>query len=262
MNKLKKFFYSLILILLFSFGFFKLYRPNNYLNNFISNLTYPVLFISSKLVSPIKLFYFNFFQNKNLSELLLDLKNRNENLLAENIQLKASNHFIYDVKELVDFAKKYDNKNYLVTQILARRFNTEHYFLVDAGLNSGIEVDMVVVYKNCLVGKVSQVYSHYSKVTLITDSKCKISAYCNEIQAIHEGIGDIHSTNLAFINHLQKVNLNDEVFSSGQGLVFPRGFALGFVKKIEAVEEFYLKIILQPYVDFDSIQYCLILNKY
>lgn len=261
MNKLRKVFYSLILMLFFCFGFFKLYRPNDYLNNYLSNFIYPVLFLENKIVQPIKSCYLNFLQRKNLLQQMSDLKNLNENLLAENIQLKASNNFIDDVKELVDFAKKYNDDNYVVAQVLARRFSAEHYFLVDAGLNRGIEIDMAVVYKNCLVGKISQVYSYYSKVTLITDPKCKISAYCNDVQAIHEGLGDTYNTNLAFVNHLQKMNLNDQVFSSGQGLVFPRGFALGFIKKIEAAEEFYFKIVLQPYVDFNTIQYCLILNK-
>lgn len=242
-----------------------LYFNNKYLNNLVSYIIYPVIIIEHRVFQPfinaIQLFSVSFYEKKDLVNQINSLKDENLYLLAKNVKLQSISNFYNDIKELVEFASKYEPNKFIVCQILAKHFEGQHYFFIDGGINKNIEPDMIVLYKNCIVGKISHVYPYYSKVVLITDVSSKISAYCNNVNSIHEGNGDIKSTFLTFVDHLQRINVGDMVISSGQGLLFPQGYALGIVKEVQADTGFYLKIKVEPCIDLLSLKYCLVLKK-
>ena len=66
---------------------------------------------------------------------------------------------------------------------------------------------MIAVFKDCLVGRVVEVYPYYSKVILITDPTCKVAAICTStnVKGIHEGMLSLTTTKLSFVNHLEEV---------------------------------------------------------
>ncbi|HVX01058.1 MAG TPA: rod shape-determining protein MreC, partial [Candidatus Babeliaceae bacterium] len=151
----------------------------------------------------------------------------------------------------------------IIADIILKQLTPEQqFFLVDAGSHKGITVGMVAVYKNCLVGKVTEVYPFYSKIVLITDSSCKISAFClrTKAQGIHEGENSLDTTHLSYVSNLEAVQEDDLVLSSGEGLVFPRGFGLARVKYVE-LKDFKYTILLQPLVDFHTLTQCSLILK-
>jgi len=53
----------------------------------------------------------------------------------------------------------------------------EKYLLIDIGSNNGVKVNQAAVYSGgMLLGKVTQVYEHTSKVSLLTSSESSINA--------------------------------------------------------------------------------------
>ena len=228
-----------------------------------SCITYPALIVHCHVIDPIKVW---FYQRKTMQELRQKLekiyKERN-NLLAENIALRAAADYFKDVTELITFKAQYEIAYVRIAQILVRHLsNQAHFFLIDVGTVHGIQVDMVATYKNCLIGKVIEVYPWYSKVELITDARCKIAGYCTatNVQGIYEGINNEHQTTLAYVSHLDLVKKGDMIMSSGEGLIFPRGFALGRVTAI-STNGLYHTISAQPFVDLRHIKYCAIIAK-
>jgi cell shape-determining protein MreC len=62
------------------------------------------------------------------------------------------------------------------------------------------------------------------------------------------------------VSHLASVKEAEMVVSSGEGLVFPQGFALGRIKMIEP-DGLYTKIEIEPLIDLLTIDYCMLMKK-
>lgn len=228
-----------------------------------SYIAYPVLYAQRYCVEPVVAWRKH---NKSIDELEQQLSQSRQDygkLLAENVMLSTQIAYATDTQELRDFKARYSSEHMQLAQILARHFSEDsHYFYLDLGSNKGIEPDMIVVHNNCLIGKVTDVYPWYCRVMLITDKSCKVAAYCNETKArgIHEGINQEHNALLKFVSHLAPIQIGDMLLSSGEGLVFPKGFALGKVKN-STTDGLYQQVEIEPLLDFEKLDYCLVLSK-
>jgi len=235
----------------------------SWLNTFASYLTYPVLAFQKSVIEP---WHARATNNQSVSELeakLDHLKNQYQHMCAENISLRVSQKYQNDIYELIDFKQRYNPTFGVIAQVLTKHAADDaHYFLVAAGSQKGVKQDMVAIYKSFLVGKVTEVYPWYSKVSLITDERCKIAAYCEKTNAcgIHEGCNGSRATALKFVSHLDTVEPDELVVSSGKGLVFPQGFALGRIKTVTQEELFHV-IEVEPLIDLLALDYCMIIDK-
>lgn len=228
-----------------------------------SYVMYPVLVVQNSIVSPIK-FYFQKRQTlKECYDLITRLQSERNDLLAQNIQLNAMISYENEIQELVAFKKQYQDAQGVVSQVLVKNFSEQsHYFLIDKGADAAIKPDMVAVYKNCLLGKVVEVFPQYSKVLLITDKLCKVAAYCPHTQAtgIYEGNNQEQIAGMKYVSHLAQVEPDDLVLSSGDGLIFPKGFALGKIKTCNPEGLFY-DVSVELLCDLRAIDYCFVVQK-
>lgn len=227
-----------------------------------SYATYPCLVMQHKFIEPIKIWWQYKHSMHELHDTITQLQNQCDSLNAEIIALRASHAYADDIVEVHEFKKRYEREARIV-QIIAKSFSEQsHHFLVDAGVADGIQQDMVAVYKNCLVGRVVEVYPWYSKVQLITDAGCKVSATCATSHAlgIHRGqqMGD--KTIMQYVSHLDTVKVGDAVISSGEGLVFPQGFALGTIATCQQ-NGLYYAIAVKPALDLQQLRYCVLLAR-
>lgn len=247
-----------------------------------SCILYPFLRVQQLVVEPIMTWSSRSVTIQELEEAVESLQKERDGIVAENIALKAMHYYADETSELRDFNKKYLLSRGRVVQVLARHFSPNNqFFLVDAGTSHGIKKDMVALCCNTIVGKVTQVYPWYCKVCLITDADCKIAALClpalcslggvgppknlkknlkKGANGIHEGINDGLHTVMRYVSHLESVNVGDEVLSSGEGLVFPKGFGLGKVVAVDKGELFYA-ITINPVLDFKTLRYCTLVAK-
>jgi rod shape-determining protein MreC len=236
--------------------------PIDVIHTVSASITYPFLRLQKIIVDPIKKWSSERVTLAELHATIDTLRTEQEATLAENIRLQSTLAYYKDVEELLAFNERYANKGY-VSQILVKQFSSrEHSFLVQGGLTQGITKDMVATYKNNLIGRVVEVYPWYSKVQLITDGACQVAAYCTRTRAqgIHKGAYNNHETLLDFVSHLEKLHVGDLVVSSGQGLVFPQGFALGTIISY-VPEDLYQQVRVKPIVDLLAIKYCTLLAK-
>lgn len=224
---------------------------------------YPILLVQNKIVSPIKSYI---HQRKTMQELESELeaiKFEKEALQAELLALKGTASYHEHIKELLTFKKRYQTETALIGQIIFRCFSPqEHSFLVDQGRKQGVQEDMIAVYNNCLVGRVSDVFPWYSKVLAITDRGCKVAAYCEKTKScgIHVGSNQLELTILEHVSHLSPTRKGDTIFSSGEGLVFPRGFGIGCIKECTK-EGLWHRIMVEPFVNLREISCCTLLHK-
>jgi rod shape-determining protein MreC len=228
-----------------------------------SCLVYPFLRIQQCIIAPIKVWLGRRVTIQELEKIVELIQKENDVLVAENISLKAMRYYADETSELRDFNKRYMLKKGRIVHVLARHFSPNNqFFLMDAGSRHGIKKDMIAMYCNCIVGRVCEVYPWYCKIYLITDAECKVAAMCEQTGAsgIHEGLNDNTHTVLRHVSHLEKITSNSLVLSSGEGLIFPSGFALGKIASVRKGDLFY-SIDVKPILDFNALSYCTLIAK-
>lgn len=251
---------------IFSILFFIFYRVRYLIPGIAEHVgscvLYPFLKMNYYCIEPIKK---KCIESKNiefLNQYIVDLERHNEALRAENIVLKASQSFIDDIQEVLEFKKRYDASSMHTVHILARHCSSDNHFIyVDAGVLSGITIDMIALFNHMIVGRVIEVYPWYSKVQLVTDPACSISVYDMQTGArgIYRGCGNDHGY-MTRVNHLENVCVGDEVFSSGDGFLFPRGYLVGTVDSYEP-NGLYHTIRITHALNINSIQYCVLIGR-
>ncbi len=263
MKNLRTVLYTTIIIGLLFLGVNQLSIKSGILNSASSSILYPFLLLQNKIVTSIKKFFSNSDISADLESLVKHYKKENDYLQSQLIEFYAIKTYAQSIDELREFSERYNFKNYIVSQVLLKNFDSnQHFILIDAGSSKGVKEDMVVINKNCLVGKVSEVNKYYSKVILITDKSCKVAAYCvsNNVKGIHVGQNNLNKSILTFVNHLDDVIKDDLVLSSGEGTIFPRGFALGHISHAHK-ENFNYFVNIKPILDFSDLEYCCIIEK-
>jgi len=227
-----------------------------------SCFVYPFLRIEQYCVQPIKHYFRNRSDYREMQSRCAVLEKAVSNLEEEIISLRSSQLFANDTKELVDYQKRF-NPAYqqLVHIMLVQRTHGAHFMWIDAGSLHGVTQDMIAVHKNCLIGRVITTYPYYSKVQLISDASCNIAVRCQNGNAlgIYQGTGDNDVGYINHVNHLHELVQNDLVFSSGQGLVYPAGFAVGTIESWEPMGVYY-KVQVKLACNVDDISYCYLYN--
>ena len=224
---------------------------------------YPFLVIENTIITPMKKKLYWWRGASELRAVAEQLAHERDELLQKNIALEATLEYLNDCQEAREFKKRYASDQAIIAQVLLKNFSPQgHYFLLGAGRSRGIQENMVAVYKNNLIGRVSEVYQWHCKVVLITDPNCRVSAKCvgTGSPGIHMGSHQLQQTHLGFVNHLAQLKVDDLVISHGKGTVFPRGFALGRIKEYQ-LEGVHYQVVLEPLIDLRTIEFCTIIQK-
>jgi rod shape-determining protein MreC len=250
-------FFSILFVVFFILFHLAFYNESA-LDTFASYVTTPIIKISNAIATPIRYFAKNGSYNTEIVAICEKLQDENHALLLENVKLKALMTYADKSKELLEFQDKYKLEGAILSRVLIKTLtNQEHSFVVNRGSRDGVKLDMIAIYKFQLLGRVSQVFPCYSKITLITDKLSKVSAYTNtnNSHGILEGMNTVNLCKLLYISHLKPVQNDDLVFSSGEGLIYPEGFCLGKITSIRT-ENLCHQIDVTPLMDFNIIEMC------
>ncbi len=256
-------FFALVGTVLGFFCSYLLFAPADVGRIIASYVAYPVVMAQHTCIEPLKTLCSHKRTLVELEQAVTKLEQEKQHVQAQLVAAQATETFAQDTKELREFKSRYACINAVLAHVIMKSVTDQaHFFLIDAGSQKGITKDMVAVYQNHLVGRITEVYPLYSKVTLITDKSCKIAAYCLTTKAIgiHAGLNNDTQCALNHVSHLQQVQLGDTVLSSGEGLVFPRGFALGTVTAC-SVNGMLWEVTTKPLFDIHAIKYCYVLQK-
>lgn len=222
------------------------------------------LLVTGKVISsPFENYFARRRTAQELAARCKELTLEKENALQENVALKASINFIQRSRDVHEFCDRYELKDAILGKVLLSHFGAdEHYMLINRGSSDGVALNMIAAYKFQLVGKVVEVFPSYSKVQLITDKRTKVAAYTNV--GNHRGIvnGEQNSTRcqLTYVNHLAKLEKDDLIISSGQGMIFPEGFCLGKIVDYTTHDLYHL-VTVEPLVDLQTLEFCSLTNQ-
>jgi len=239
-----------------------IYFSPGFIDFAFSFISYPTLVVQSHVMQPIRDFFELRKSREQLEREVVALTSHNTALQEQQTQLLSQINYMHDIKELVDYKKRYQTDHALLAQIIQKTSTPqEHSIMINAGSRKGVSIDMVAVFKNKLVGRVTQVFPCYSKVVLVTDQRCKVAAFCSKTKStgIFEGANS-KNAQLTHVSHLVTVQVGDNVLSSGEGLVFPHGFSLGTVEHAQPNGLSY-DIEIKPSISLADMSYCYVIDK-
>jgi len=132
-------------------------------------------------------------------------------------------------------------------------------FFVDHGRNHGVKRNMAVLTPLGIVGKIIHVYPNSAQVLLITDRESGVGAMLAEthVQGVVKGTGQ-NLCRLEYISKEEAVAVGMRVLTSGQDLLYPKGFPIGTIVSIEPGEYFH-EILVEPAAHLDRLEHVFIL---
>ena len=214
----------------------------------------------------LKSFYMplNTFKNSgdNINNIFYVYRN-NKNLIIENENLKSQlieQKFIrkenIELRNLLN-VKKENSYSFVTAKILSQsNFSFSHSMILSVGLDNNISINSPVIYKNQLVGYISDVGNKSSRVTLITDinSKIPVLVLDKNIKFIMSGDNNNYLKLLNFGN-INLLENGDEVYTSGDGGMYPKGLMVG--KVIKGSEN---QLVIEPSLTIGKLDYLQIID--
>jgi rod shape-determining protein MreC len=141
---------------------------------------------------------------------------------------------------------------------------------IDRGLQDGIQPDMPVATAGGLVGKTVAVTKGESRVLLLSDPTCKVSALVGDSRepGVVAGAAVAFSRQpyleMTYVDRAADIQPGQQVISSGLGGIFPKGILIGTVLQAQLDSEtgMYQDLEVEPAVDLRRVEEVIvILNR-
>lgn len=199
----------------------------------------------------------------------------NEELRAENDELKRIQSEIEVLKEENAWFREFlEIKNFNTSfefadaTVIGRSSGAVHSTVtINRGSLHGIEVGMVVINGDGVVGRVSEIGLVTSEVICITDISSSVGALIERsaLLGIVEGYSRdscrfLYTTG---ITDLSTIEIGDSIITSGKGSIYPYGLKIGVVTDIK-LDDASRSVIatVEPYVDIDEIDRVMIIKSF
>ncbi|MEH0667194.1 rod shape-determining protein MreC [Vibrio scophthalmi] len=185
------------------------------------------------------------------------LRLKNDLLLLD--QYREENHRL---RKLLGSSFVRDERK-VVTEVMAVDTSPyRHQVVIDKGQIDGVYVGQPVANEKGIVGQVTYVSAHNSRVLLLIDSLSAIPVQVirNDIRVIASGDGQMDRINLDHIPISLDIREDDLLVTSGLGGIYPEGYPVAHVASVDrdSAREF-AQIEAEPVVDFERLRYLLLI---
>lgn len=202
-----------------------------------------------------------------LEKEVVTLRQKDAELSAQNSSLQFLKNENERLKEEIGF-KKDSSFKLLAARVIQRDLSTwQRTLIIDRGWSDDpdIAMDQPVITPRGVVGKTGVVGKYATKVVLLVDENCKISAQVegSRAQGIVMGAAGSHEgepiCKMTFIPRDATILLQARVFTSGLGGMFPQGLLIGTVKAAPALSAehnfgLFREAVIEPAVDLNDLK--------
>jgi rod shape-determining protein MreC len=180
------------------------------------------------------------------SDLILLEQYKEEN---QRLRKLLGSSFVRDEKKMITEVMAVDTSPYT------------HQVVIDKGRTDGVYEGQPVINEKGIVGQVTFVAAHNSRVLLLIDANNAIPVQNvrNDIRVIASGTGNSDRISLEYVPSSTDVQVGDLLVSSGLGGVYPEGYPVAKVSKVDRdTRREFAVIEATPVVDFDRLRYLLL----
>jgi len=130
---------------------------------------------------------------------------------------------------------------------------------IGKGAREGLRPDMAIIAPAGVVGRVIVPAAHAAKVQLLIDRNAAAGALIERTRAqgVATGSGE-NLLRLEYVNGSAELAVGDTVITSGIDGIYPKGFVIGRVERVERSGGAYGAIVIRPAVDFSSLEEVLV----
>jgi len=132
---------------------------------------------------------------------------------------------------------------------------------INKGSAHGLKPGMPVLVPPGLIGKLTDVSWHNSKVMLLIDENSNVDVLIQRtrVQGIVRGAGS-RGCMVKYISKIQDVKEGDVLVTSGMSNLFPKGLLVGKVTHVDRMDVgLFLQIRVAPFADFTAVEEVIVL---
>ena len=130
---------------------------------------------------------------------------------------------------------------------------------IDKGTQAGLRPDMAVISPAGVVGRVIVPSARAAKVQLLIDLNAAAGALVERTRAQGVVVGTgADRLRLEYVSGSAEIRTGDTVITSGIDGIYPKGFVIGRVEKVERSGVAYGAITVKPAVDFTMLEEVLV----
>jgi rod shape-determining protein MreC len=132
---------------------------------------------------------------------------------------------------------------------------------IDRGSADGVQPDMAVIAPGGVIGRViGPVARHAARVQLIIDRNAAAGALIDRTRTggMVVGVQANPPLRMELVSNLADVQAGDLVVTSGVDGIYPKGYAIGKIEKVERGSGLYYTIAVRPSVDFSGVEEVLV----
>ncbi|CAM2983555.1 rod shape-determining protein MreC [Vibrio diazotrophicus] len=197
------------------------------------------------------------------------LLNSNQNLKREVMTLKSDLTLLDQYREENQRLRKLLGSEFVrdekkvVTEVMAVDTSPyRHQVVIDKGRTDGVYEGQPVINEKGIVGQVTFVAAHNSRVLLLIDpnNAIPVQNIRNDIRVIASGNGQSDEIQLEHIPTSTDIDVGDMLVTSGLGGVYPEGYPVAYITDVDKdTRREFASIKAKPVVDFDRLRYLLLI---
>ncbi len=228
---------------------------------FLNSLVAPIQFAANLPRSMFDGLYDNFHTRTSLVSNNAKLKREVLRLKSDLILLDQYKEENQRLRKLLGSPFVRDEKK-VVTEVMAVDTSPyRHQVVIDKGRADDVYVGQPVINEKGIVGQVTFVSAHNSRVLLLTDatSAIPVQVIRNDIRIIASGNGNIDSIQLDNVPTSADIRQGDLLVTSGLGGVYPEGYPVAYVTSVDHdTRREFAAINAKPVVEFERLRYLLL----
>lgn len=190
-----------------------------------------------------------------------NLKNKIAGLQAELILYKEGYQEAQRLKKLLSLQDDHQS-NFMSARVIGKEQAALSKTLwINKGSAHGLTPGMPVLVPPGLIGRLTDVSWHSSKVLLLIDENSNVDVLIQRtrVQGIVRGAGS-RGCVVRYISKIQDVKEGDVVVTSGISNIFPKGLLIGKVSHVDRMDVgLFLQIRVAPFADFATLEEVLVL---
>jgi len=190
-----------------------------------------------------------------------NLKNKIAGLQAELILYKEGYQEAQRLKKLLSLQDDHQS-NFMAARVIGKEQAALSKTLwINKGSAHGMTPGMPVLVPPGLIGRLTDVSWHSSKVLLLIDENSNVDVLIQRtrVQGIVRGAGS-RGCVVRYISKIQDVKEGDVVVTSGMSNIFPKGLLIGKVSHVDRMDVgLFLQIRVAPFADFATLEEVLVL---
>jgi rod shape-determining protein MreC len=249
---------SIILILLDKFSFISVTR-----DSFAIYMHKKIITIEYQIKSYPK---WIFLQKSTQRQLEAENANLKKQIEQDALVIKQQSNLGTEISEVDKLNSKQQQYNHYKV-ILARGIIDINYLinnklLIDKGSDQGVEVGDTVVNKDGVIGQIAAVNANNAQIILITnpDYKIYVQNSITKAKMLIQGAGNNNLT-IKYMNKSDKIAAGNILVTTGLDDLYPGNIPVAKVTQIFIENNGFNAALCQPVVNFDKLQYVLVLKN-